>query len=285
MKYIIVYISLILSIILLNSCSKETSNPVEPNNSLLWTKTSSGLTNTNVVTLVSSDTNLFAGTYGGGIFCSTNYGKSWNAVGTYLWNSYDTYALAISGTNVFAGTKGGGVYLSTDNGASWRAANSGLNGYGSKYVYALAVSGKNLLAGTEGSGVFLSTDNGTNWNPINSGLMNLTIQTLGISGTNFLAEAGNVAYISIDNGTNWSAINTGLPNNYITCFAVYNTNLYAGTAGGGIFLSTNNGTSWNAINSGLTGDYSNYVSTLCLLRYKSLCRDLWRGLSFHRLWH
>jgi hypothetical protein len=33
---------------------------------------------------------------------------------------------------------------------------------------------------------------------------------------------------------------------------VNGTNLFAGTAGGGVFLSTNNGQSWTAINNGLT---------------------------------
>ena len=44
----------------------------------------------------------------------------------------------------------------------------------------------------------------------------------------------------------------GVYGGYIRAFAVSGTNLFAGTAGGGIFLSTNNGTSWTQVNTGLT---------------------------------
>lgn len=45
------------------------------------------------------------------------------------------------------------------------------------------------------------------------------------------------------NGPYWSVIR---------CFATIDTNLFAGTFGGGVFLSTNNGTRWIAANNGLT---------------------------------
>lgn len=38
----------------------------------------------------------------------------------------------------------------------------------------------------------------------------------------------------------------------IECLAVSGTNLFAGTAGGGVFLSADSGTSWTAVNTGLT---------------------------------
>jgi hypothetical protein len=38
----------------------------------------------------------------------------------------------------------------------------------------------------------------------------------------------------------------------IECLAVSGTNLFAGTAGGGVFLSTNSGASWTTVNAGLT---------------------------------
>ncbi|OGU74600.1 MAG: hypothetical protein A3H45_10575 [Ignavibacteria bacterium RIFCSPLOWO2_02_FULL_55_14] len=65
------------------------------------------MTNTSVSALAVSGTNLFAGTYGGGVFLSTNNGTSWTAASTGL---TDVSALAVSGTNLFAGTRGGGVW-------------------------------------------------------------------------------------------------------------------------------------------------------------------------------
>ena len=50
-----------------------------------------------------SETNIFAGTSGAGVFLSTNNGDSWTEVNTGL-TSTNVYSLAISGTNIFAGT-------------------------------------------------------------------------------------------------------------------------------------------------------------------------------------
>jgi hypothetical protein len=53
-----------------------------------------------------SGTNLFVSTYGGGVFLSTNNGKSWNEVNEGLTN-LNVHCFAVSGINIFAGTSGG----------------------------------------------------------------------------------------------------------------------------------------------------------------------------------
>jgi hypothetical protein len=68
------------------------------------------LTNRDVRVFAVSGTNLFAGTYYGGVFLSTNKGISWMAVNTGL--PYDSIthtilpilSLALSDSNLFAGT-------------------------------------------------------------------------------------------------------------------------------------------------------------------------------------
>jgi len=55
---------------------------------------------------------LYAGTWGGGVFKSTNGGESWSAVNTGLTNT-DVRALAIdpdTPATLYAGTWGGGVF-------------------------------------------------------------------------------------------------------------------------------------------------------------------------------
>ena len=104
-----------------------------------------------------SGTNLFAGTFYGGVFLSTNNGTSWTAVNSGLTETYVT-SLAVSpngtgGTILFAGTNGGGVFLSTDDGTSWTAVNSGLT---RMYVSSLTVSPN----GTGGTNLFAGTDSG-----------------------------------------------------------------------------------------------------------------------------
>jgi len=69
---------------------------------------------------------LYAGTWGGGVFQSTNSGGSWNAVNMGLgWVN----TLAINPTTpstLYAGTDGG-VFQSTNSGGSWSAVNTGLS--------------------------------------------------------------------------------------------------------------------------------------------------------------
>ena len=108
------------------------------------------------------------GTYGGGIFHSTDNGTIWSWAGTGLPNYYVT-ALTASDRHLFAGTGGGGVFLSTNNGVSWE----GTNNPEGAYVRSLAVCDKNLLVGTFGSGIFRSTDNGTSWVTANTVFVNL----------------------------------------------------------------------------------------------------------------
>jgi hypothetical protein len=126
--------------------------------------------------------NLFAGTFGGGVFLSTNNGTSWTAVNTGL-TDLEVRSFAVLGSNLLAGTEGGGVFLSTNNGTSWTAVNTGLTG---TYVLSLAVNGSNLFAGTDG-GVFLSTNSGTSWSAANTGLTDIWVMSLAVSGSNLFA--------------------------------------------------------------------------------------------------
>jgi hypothetical protein len=95
-------------------------------------------------------TNLFAGTYGGGAFLSTDNGTSWTQVINGYTNT-SVNSFAVSGTNLFAGSNGAGVFLSTNYGTSWTSISTGLT---NNIINALAVSGTKLMAGTWGSGVW-----------------------------------------------------------------------------------------------------------------------------------
>ncbi len=225
---------------------------------------------------------IFAGTYAGGVYLSTNSGTSWTLVDSTLANT-DISALAVIDSNIFAGTSDG-VYISTNSGTSWTAVNKGLT---NTDVYALAVSGSNIFAGTWGGGVFLSTTSGTSWTSIDSGLTSKDVGAFAINGSSIFAGTYGGVYLSTNSGTSWTAtalINndvyalaisdstifagtqngnayrstnsgsnwTAVLNNYVYGFAVIDGNIFAGTNGGGVFLSTNSGSNWVAVNSGLT---------------------------------
>ncbi|MCX6097436.1 MAG: stalk domain-containing protein [Caldiserica bacterium] len=205
-------------------------------------------------------TTLYAGTYSGGVFRSTDSGATWTAVNTGL-TSQDIRSLAINPatpTTLYAGIWGGGVFRSTDSGTIWTALNTGLTHH---VVWSLAINPltpTTLYSGTY-DGVFRSTDSGTTWTAVNTGLTNQHVQSLAINplipailyaGTTL----GGGVFRSVDSGATWSAVNTGLSDRWVQSLAInplIPAILYAGTRGG-VFRSTDSGTTWTAVNTGLT---------------------------------
>src|SRR5512135_468956 len=77
---------------------------VSNNNGSSWTNT--GLTDYNIFAIFPSDGNLFAGTYGDGIFLSTDNGLNWTAANNGLTN-HNVYDFALINSTLFAATYGG----------------------------------------------------------------------------------------------------------------------------------------------------------------------------------
>ena len=233
--------------------------------------TSSGLSDVAAFTV--SGPNLFAGTYYGFVFLSTNDGTSWTEVDSGLVDPHKhIYALTVIDTNLFAGTDAG-VFLSTNSGTGWTEVNSGLT---KTFVSSFAVSGNNLFVGTYDGGVFLSTNFGTSWTEVNSGLTNTIVRALYVSGVNLFAGTyGGGVFLSTNNGTDWTEVNSGLSNTYVGAFAVSGSNLFAGTDGG-IFLSTNNGNSWTEVNSGFNDSH--------VLAFTVCGANLFAGTLVGRVW-
>ena len=220
-----------------------------------WTQVNTGLSDTSVIALAVSGTNIFAGTDMHGVFVSNDNGNHWTSASTGLTNMSIT-AIAISGTNIFAGTFNG-IFLSTNNGNNWTAVNTGLPA--NCWIHALAISGTNIYAGTNSNGVFLSTNNGGNWTAINTGLSNPDISSLVTEGSNvFVGTSGNGLFLSTNNGGSWIAVNNGLSTPIIGSLAVNGTTIYATTASivGSLFMSTNDGSNWTDIGMTIPASYS-----------------------------
>jgi len=212
---------------------------------------------------INSSGHIFAGTYGDGVFRSTDNGDSWRPVNTGL-TSTIVLALAINSSgHIFAGTYGGGVFRSINNGDSWRPVNTGLT---STIVLALAINTSgDIFAGTAAfypnlGGVFRSTNNGDSWTAANIGLPsnNLypSVQSLAINANGDIfagTHGGGGAFRSINNGDSWTAVNIGLTSTVVYALAINaNGNIFAGT-NGRVFLSSDNGGNWTAVNTGVTG--------------------------------
>ena len=82
---------------------------------------------------------IYAASFGGGVFKSTNWGRTWFTVNNGL-TDHDVLSLAIHPVQhetLFAGTTTGGVFKTTNGGRTWFAANNGLSG---TEFYGLAIN-------------------------------------------------------------------------------------------------------------------------------------------------
>jgi photosystem II stability/assembly factor-like uncharacterized protein len=224
------------------------------------------LTNTYVTALaINSGDDIFAATFGGGAFRSTDNGDSWTARNTGVPDA-TFLSLAINASGyIFAGGDplGGpvGVLRSTDNGDSWEPVNNGLTTANSINAL-LATPNGSLFAGSYGDGVFRSTDNGDNWSQINSGLTAIFVLsfTTNASGDIFAGTYfGGGVFRSTDNGDSWSEQNNGIIATDVRAIAIIQpvpsrlsasaspsgvgNTIFAGTYGLGMFRSSG-GQSW-----------------------------------------
>jgi hypothetical protein len=171
---------------------------------------------------------LFAGTFGKGVFLSTNNAALWSSANIGL-TDVNIYSLASSSGNIYAGTDTLGLFLSTNNGTSWAVSNSGLPIY--TIVRVIVASDENIYAGTD-NGVFISTNNGANWTRVTNGLADTVIISLVMSESNLFVGTNSGVFLSTNNGTNWTNVNFGLPS-YKAAYslAVIGDNIFLGTWG------------------------------------------------------
>lgn len=111
---------------------------------------------------ITSDGSILAGTYGKGVFRSTNNGATWSIINNGLRGRF-MYSIVIDGNNnAFVATWAGGVYVSTNNGESWYTV--GLNGANVSSLIVASAAGRGtsssavLYAGTA-SGVIYKNEN------------------------------------------------------------------------------------------------------------------------------
>jgi photosystem II stability/assembly factor-like uncharacterized protein len=210
---------------------------------------------------------LYAGTYGGGIFKSTDSGGNWDIVNAGLVSDWGTWVTAlaidpVTPTILYAGTDGG-LFKSTDGGGNWDKVNTAstaippesINGAREKiasrslvsiaanppghslWMNALVIDPAmptTLYAGTTG-GVLKSRNAGETWN---AGLTEQYVTTLAIdpaSPTTLYAGTLNGVFKSTDGGETWHAVNPSLPFirvNFLIFDSAIPTTLYAATDSG-----------------------------------------------------
>ena len=219
---------------------------------------SSGLPNVVVTTFAVDGGNVYAGTYGGGVFLSTNGGSSWIPKSSGL-SDLNVLSIAVNGTTLFAGTDyQGGVFISTHSGTTWMPASMNLP---SMDIEALGVVGSDLFAGTHyygstGGGIFMSTDNGSSWSQANSGIPFPFINCFAAAASGLFAGTdGGGVYRSTDDGVNWVEVSNGLAGTSVRSLFATGTTIYAGSDYEGVSASNDNGRTWSQADSVIAGYY------------------------------
>ncbi|HMB90993.1 MAG TPA: T9SS type A sorting domain-containing protein, partial [Rhodothermales bacterium] len=122
-----------------------------------WVQLTNGLTSTRnpnglpeITSLIVDDAGqIFAGTFGDGLFRSTNGGDTWQATRT---EAEFIETMIVNGGKLFVSTRTQGIFATEDGGDTWVSVNDNLGNYG---VPSLSVDDDgHLVAGTTGNGVF-----------------------------------------------------------------------------------------------------------------------------------
>jgi hypothetical protein len=152
-------------------------------NGASWTALNQSLT----WSLAVSGSDIFAGTSGGGVICSSDNGTSWNPATAGLSGAIVS-GLGVSGTNLVAMVQNGDVFFSSDRGKSWASVDTGWGGTGAT---ALSVSGKSIFVGRYDGAVFLSQNNGASWRAVRPDPSTTAIRTVAVLGRYLLVGADN----------------------------------------------------------------------------------------------
>ena len=199
--------------------------------------------------------NLYAGTYGNGLYRSTDGGLNWSpANGAMRTNYVEALAVGQSST-LLAGTLGGGVYRSADNAGTWTPSDTGLDiAVVTSLLADPAPPGTVYAAAFDG--VYRSADGGGTWLAVNNGLPIAPVSALasrpGSPRTLLAATLGGGVWKSTDGGGTWISSAQGLTDSFISSLAVdpsSSLTLYAGTSHSGtssqrVFKSTDGGATW-----------------------------------------
>ena len=230
-----------------------------------WERCDTGLTTDTISGIAVSGNNIFAITYGGGVFFSSDYGSNWSQRNNGLTNLIIS-SIAVNGNYIFIIAVGsnGGIFRSSDNGINWSLLNNTEN-----FSVFTLFSNEGLVIAASANYLYLTTDNGSNWiikNNINDAW------TIYKSGN--IIYSGNLdgVYSSTDSGGTWNPFND-LNGLQTAAIAKKGNNIYVGGYGkknktdntlGGLYISTDNGSTWSYKYRG-TKDSNGYVDCIIVI--------------------
>ncbi len=217
-----------------------------------WSRVNNGNIYNGIYEIIQlDDGSVLAGSAGGGVFKTTNWGDSWVPSNTGLPANSQGYRFAKSFCKtapgcILVGTQVA-IYYSTDYGDTWNFKSTGLT---NKEINRI-VKDENgtLYAGTDmGNGVYYSTNGGDYWNHLN---LNITTYALGWDSDARLYAGGLSAGLyrfELEDSSWTRIIDQGYNPVEVNHLWITNGgNLIAGTHWWGLKYSSNNGSAWKTI--------------------------------------
>lgn len=234
-----------------------------------------------------SQNTWFAGSVGGGVWKTTNGGRSWTKI-TNDFPNLSTTVLAMADSNhdvIYVGTgegffntgaiRGDGIFKSIDRGRSWIQLDATANNLNFSYINRIIVdpSNENILLTSTNTGIFKSIDGGLSWRQVfNSPLRrvqhiifepgNFSVQYAAINSTGVIK--------SLDGGETWSNTGVGIISNGRIEIAVSPVNpniVFAASegnmsgSGSDLLVSFNKGDSWELVVEANSGANVNWLGS------------------------
>lgn len=200
---------------------------------------------------------LFAGTYGNGVYISSNNGTSWESfnLGLIDFAFYAKKFVSASDT-IFYATDGGGVYFLPNNSSVWQDYNQNLPSNIAWTINDIAVTNNNLIVSAGASGYYYLRPKGS------SEWIEKRIQTPGgiYTTPNAFLSTGNIVfsgsrfgiYKSTDEGNTFDSVGISAMDMSVVSFTKDKNRIYAGytrASGNDFFVwySDDFGSSWNIL--------------------------------------
>ncbi len=206
--------------------------------------------------LLKSGARLFAGTFGHGIFESTDDGATWVSRSTGLNNAYQVTSFVQRDDKLYAGTAGNGVFvLDLTSGTSWTAYRNGLPfNTGAWDVSSIYNHSGTLILSAGASGYVYFNEPGSDlWVDRQFGIAGgagLNMHSVAGIGDTIIGAANTGFFRSADGGVNWDYYYPGTGLTETGSFASYGGRFYCTTAkstfGTFLFFTDDNGLSWTA---------------------------------------
>jgi hypothetical protein len=181
--------------------------------------------------------NLYCGTYQGGVFLSSNNGVNWiNICNGQLPNL--VFTITHNNSYLFAYVNQSGIYRTSNNGANWILLNTEFTPCKG------LIANKDFVFSSGTNGVYHSSNNGDNWIKTPDTIFYNNPATLfSFVNPNLFAGTSNGIYLTSNYGQNWIKI----LNNQVWTIAVQGNKIYTNPYSVGVKVSTNLGSFWTQI--------------------------------------